>query len=104
MIFSFTIRQFLLSIDSKKSDSVEKGRKSIGGNSLSSIVRKETDEPDTSESIIDEDSKYDVSLLRLIKMNRPEWSYLVIGCVAAVVVGTSFPAFAILFGEIFGVN
>jgi len=37
-------------------------------------------------------------------MNSKEWPYIVIGCIAAMAVGCSFPAFAIIFGEFYGVK
>lgn len=40
---------------------------------------------------------------RILKLNAPEWKYLLIGSIGAIVVGASLPAFAILFGEFYGV-
>lgn len=37
-------------------------------------------------------------------MNAPEWKYLVVGLIGALVLGGSFPVFAILFGDFFGVG
>lgn len=42
--------------------------------------------------------------MRILKMNAPEWFYIIIGCIAALVNGASQPAFAILFSEIIGVS
>lgn len=39
-----------------------------------------------------------------MKLNSPEWVYLLIGSIAAILVGASFPAFAMLFGETYGVS
>jgi hypothetical protein len=46
----------------------------------------------------------DVSLGRVMKMNSPEWFYIIIGCIAALVNGGVQPAYAILFSEILGVS
>lgn len=46
----------------------------------------------------------DPSIPRIMKMNAPEWLYIVIGCLGALVNGASQPAFAILFAEIIGVS
>lgn len=46
---------------------------------------------------------FNVSLKRILKMNSPEWPYILVGSIAAIVVGASFPVFAIIFGEIYGV-
>lgn len=45
-----------------------------------------------------------VSMMRILKLNTPEWYYLLVGSIAAVVVGASLPIFAILFGEFYGVS
>ncbi|XP_043481652.1 multidrug resistance protein homolog 49-like isoform X1 [Leptopilina heterotoma] len=59
---------------------------------------------DTSEIQLEEHEKpYDAPLMRIFNLNRPEWIYNVIGCLAAATVGASFPAFAVLFGEVYGV-
>lgn len=41
---------------------------------------------------------------RILKMNSPEWPYLLVGSISAIIVGASFPVFAIIFGEIYGVS
>lgn len=46
--------------------------------------------------------KYRAPLKRLLKLNSPEWPYLILGSVSAFVVGCSFPVFAVLFGGIYG--
>lgn len=52
----------------------------------------------------EQEEVYHVSLMRLLKLNAPEWHYILFGCAAAIVVGASFPAFAVLFGEMYGVS
>lgn len=52
----------------------------------------------------DKEDAYPVSITRLLKLNSPEWPYILFGCGAAMVVGASFPAFAVLFGEMYGVS
>lgn len=47
---------------------------------------------------------YPVKYSQLFKINGPEWRYILIGCIAAIIVGATLPAFAILFGEVYGVN
>uniref|UniRef100_A0A182FDS3 ABC-type xenobiotic transporter n=1 Tax=Anopheles albimanus TaxID=7167 RepID=A0A182FDS3_ANOAL len=51
----------------------------------------------------EQEEVYPVSLMRLLKLNAPEWPYILFGCSAAIVVGASFPAFAVLFGEMYGI-
>lgn len=45
-----------------------------------------------------------VSDWQLLKLNAPEWPYLVIGSIAAFLQGACFPAFALLFGFTSGVR
>ncbi|XP_055625929.1 multidrug resistance protein homolog 49 [Toxorhynchites rutilus septentrionalis] len=65
------------------------------------------DESDGSKSgeTVEEDKEdaYPVSITRLLKLNSPEWPYILFGCGSAIVVGASFPAFAVLFGEMYGI-
>lgn len=42
--------------------------------------------------------------MRILRLNSPEWSYILVGSMSAVVMGASFPAFAIIFGEFYGVS
>lgn len=37
-------------------------------------------------------------------MNAPEWEYILVGCIASIVMGCSMPAFAVIFGDIIGVS
>ena len=48
------------------------------------------------------DSSQDLLMWRVIKMNQPEWGYMVLGVVGAVILGLSTPIYAIVFGEIMG--
>lgn len=48
------------------------------------------------------EDKYCAPLSRLLSLNSPEWFYLILGAVSAFIVGASFPAFAVLFGGIYG--
>lgn len=50
-----------------------------------------------------EEEKYNVSMLRVLGLNKPEWKYNLVGCLAAIVVGAALPMFAIIFGEFYGV-
>ena len=44
-----------------------------------------------------------VSIFRILKLNSPEWPYILIGLLAAAIMGLSVPAYSILWGEIIGV-
>lgn len=49
------------------------------------------------------ESERAVSIWSIIKMNKPEWVSISIGCIASIVMGCSMPAFAVIFGDIMGV-
>ncbi|KAI8127489.1 Multidrug resistance protein like protein 49 [Lucilia cuprina] len=53
----------------------------------------------------DEEEKYDIvgSITQLMKLNAPEWRYILIGCIAAMLHGATFPIWAVLFGDFFGI-
>ncbi|XP_012280493.1 multidrug resistance protein homolog 49 isoform X1 [Orussus abietinus] len=57
---------------------------------------------EASEEALEEHEKpYDAPMMRIFGLNKPEWIFNLIGCLAAAVVGASFPAFAVLFGEVY---
>ncbi|XP_046633239.1 ATP-dependent translocase ABCB1-like isoform X2 [Daphnia pulicaria] len=45
----------------------------------------------------------DVSLMDIMRMNRKEWHFIVVGVIGSAIVGLSTPVFAILFSEVLGV-
>lgn len=51
----------------------------------------------------DKSKKVDISMIEILKLNRPEWHLILIGSIAATVSGVIQPAFAILMSEIVGV-
>ncbi|XP_018059638.1 PREDICTED: multidrug resistance protein homolog 49-like isoform X2 [Atta colombica] len=58
----------------------------------------------SNEEELDEQEKpYDAPMMRIFGLNKPEWPLNLIGSLAAATVGASFPAFAILFGDIYGI-
>ncbi|XP_001986851.2 multidrug resistance protein homolog 49 [Drosophila grimshawi] len=44
-----------------------------------------------------------VSFMQLMKLNAPEWRYMLWGCVAAAMHGTTFPLWGLFFGDFFGI-
>ncbi|KAM5158331.1 ATP-dependent translocase ABCB1-like [Mantella aurantiaca] len=44
-----------------------------------------------------------VSFLKIMKLNKPEWPYFVVGIICATINGGTQPAFAIIFSKIIGV-
>ncbi|GFS46528.1 ATP-dependent translocase ABCB1 [Nephila pilipes] len=49
------------------------------------------------------DDKSSVSWMRLLKISIPEWPYLVVGSVAALIMGLHTPLYGVVFGSILGV-
>lgn len=43
------------------------------------------------------------TILKLIRLNGPEWPLILGGCIAGVVNGATLPLFAVLFGDFFGI-
>ena len=48
------------------------------------------------------DGNQEISVRKIMKMNQPEWGYIALGVVGAVMLGVSTPIYAIVFGEIMG--
>ncbi|XP_967244.3 ATP-dependent translocase ABCB1 isoform X2 [Tribolium castaneum] len=42
-------------------------------------------------------------ILQILKMNKPEWFHIFTGCVTAVINGSAFPIYGLVFGDIIGV-
>lgn len=81
------------------------------GSIISQVSEKYKDEEDTDEVLEDVFSvngekfkeKYNISFYNLMKLNAPEWKLIIVGCIAACLHGATFPAWAVLFGEFYGV-
>lgn len=69
---------------------------------VSSEDEDDSGDEESKEEEITEDEKNKVSTWRLLKLNGNDWPYIVTGTIASIVVGASFPAFAVLFGEVYG--
>ena len=41
-----------------------------------------------------------MSMLRVFRLNAPEWLYMVVGCFCSLINGATQPAFAIIFAEV----
>lgn len=44
----------------------------------------------------------DVSIQKILRMNKPEWVYITLGVIGSVIQGLSTPIYAYVFGEIMG--
>ncbi|XP_053571698.1 ATP-dependent translocase ABCB1-like [Bombina bombina] len=50
----------------------------------------------------EEDMLPEISLRRILKLNKPEWLYIAIGIIAAAISGGIYPTFAVIFGKVIG--
>ncbi|CAG9799211.1 unnamed protein product [Chironomus riparius] len=63
-------------------------------------LETETPLEETDSSDVD---RHKISFSYLMKLNLKEWPFILTGVVSSFVVGASFPIFAILFGEMYGI-
>ncbi|KAG9476541.1 hypothetical protein GDO78_003207 [Eleutherodactylus coqui] len=69
----------------------------------SSVKKALEDEEDLEKNDKDEVEKVPaVSFLKVMKYNKPEWPYFVVGIICAIINGATQPAFAIIFSKIIG--
>ncbi|NWV07564.1 MDR1 protein, partial [Ptilonorhynchus violaceus] len=61
----------------------------------------EPDEPPRSGKFYEENLPA-VSYSRILALNKPEWFYVLLGVIAAAVIGAVHPAFAVIFGKVIG--
>ncbi|CAG9855747.1 unnamed protein product [Phyllotreta striolata] len=63
-------------------------------------------ETSDSKDIADESDDFSVdndsSFIEIIKMNAPEWPYILVAAIGSVIMGCGMPVFAVLFGSILG--
>lgn len=68
--------------------------------SKKSVVRMDSETaivPELEETLVEVDTA------RIVKMNLPEWPYVLVGLLGSIVMGGAMPVYAILFGEVLGV-
>uniref|UniRef100_A0A670ZUJ1 ATP binding cassette subfamily B member 4 n=1 Tax=Pseudonaja textilis TaxID=8673 RepID=A0A670ZUJ1_PSETE len=69
-----------------------------------SIKKSEMEEKDLEVQIAQPDENIPkVSFLKIMKLNRSEWPYFLVGTLAALVNGALQPAFSVIFSEIIGI-
>ncbi|XP_068901227.1 ATP-dependent translocase ABCB1-like isoform X2 [Tenebrio molitor] len=60
----------------------------------------------TSEENLDKDVQETTggsSIISILKVNRPEWFYISVGCITSVITGSALPVYGLVFGDIIGV-
>jgi ATP-binding cassette, subfamily B (MDR/TAP), member 1 len=55
------------------------------------------------EEEVSEEDKKKASFTYLMKMNGQEWPHITTGIIGSFIVGASFPVFAVIFGEVYGI-
>lgn len=43
------------------------------------------------------------TFMKVLKLNKPEWFWIFVGCVASMLIGCTLPAYSVLFGDIAGI-
>jgi ATP-binding cassette subfamily B (MDR/TAP) protein 1 len=44
----------------------------------------------------------DVSMWKILKLNKPEWEYITLGVIGSAILGMSTPVYAMVYGELMG--
>ncbi|XP_035829100.1 ATP-dependent translocase ABCB1 isoform X2 [Aplysia californica] len=66
-----------------------------------STVKRQMSEPEDKKAEEEEDEKLpDAPFFRLLKMNAPEWHFILLACFGSIINGGVQPAFAVIFSEI----
>lgn len=96
-ISNFSPTGTIINID--KNDDGKGGKTNVSLMKSISMVGQDDElvDPDTEEKL------EKVPTLQILKMNKPEWVYILFGSIAAAIMGAVMPVFALLFGEILGV-
>lgn len=62
-------------------------------------------QPDAKDNADENDSfSYKILFRKIIKIARPEIPFLIIAFISSILAGASYPAFAVLLGDIYGVS
>ncbi|ELU04466.1 hypothetical protein CAPTEDRAFT_135774, partial [Capitella teleta] len=107
-VFKFMLKctcNVLFLSQSQKREEGEEDNISIGsgsgkfGRSISVESEKKMARSVSEEEALEEELE-EADLSRIMRMNSPEWAYIMLGCLAALVSGGIQPSFAIVFSEI----
>ncbi len=64
------------------------------------IVQTKNDNQCTIDKVEEKIQDSEASIFRILQLNRPEWFYILIGCLASIVSGGVNPLFSIVFSKI----
>ncbi|XP_072010360.1 ATP-dependent translocase ABCB1 isoform X8 [Engystomops pustulosus] len=76
-------------------------RISSWNSSKKSAADEEENENNKGEEVVEQVPP--VSFFKIMKLNKPEWPYFVVGLICALINGATQPAFAIIFSKVIGV-
>uniref|UniRef100_W5N0E5 ATP-binding cassette sub-family B member 5 n=1 Tax=Lepisosteus oculatus TaxID=7918 RepID=W5N0E5_LEPOC len=79
--------------------SIRRSRQSVRRSAKTKLRRRKRGKKKKEE----EESLPDIPFGKILEMNKPEWPFLVIGCVASLIGGAVYPCVAIVFSKIIGV-
>jgi hypothetical protein len=48
------------------------------------------------------DKEKDISMWKILKLNKPEWEYITLGVIGSAILGMSIPIYAMVYGELMG--
>uniref|UniRef100_A0A8C2FUP2 ATP-binding cassette sub-family B member 5 n=1 Tax=Cyprinus carpio TaxID=7962 RepID=A0A8C2FUP2_CYPCA len=71
--------------------------------SRSGSEKDQQDEEKQTEEVRDQENAPNISFLTVLKLNQPEWPYMVVGVLCATINGGLQPAFAVIFSKIIAV-
>ncbi|KAL0985399.1 hypothetical protein UPYG_G00156400 [Umbra pygmaea] len=78
-------------------------RKSTKGSSFIGSAKEDKDQTEEKQEDEEEEEVPPVSFLEVMKLNLPEWPYIVLGVICATINGATEPLFAIIFAKIISV-
>ncbi|XP_068902279.1 ATP-dependent translocase ABCB1-like [Tenebrio molitor] len=91
---------------SETEDAFTEGKKVLNGVNNVAKVSETAVIESTSQENLDKDVQESTggsSIISILKVNRPEWFYILVGCITSVITGSALPVYGLVFGDIIGV-
>ncbi|KAI5635252.1 ABC transporter transmembrane region domain-containing protein [Phthorimaea operculella] len=79
-----------------------KAAKMVSEETIKSLESSSSSSESEAEEVKKEEKEFEPSTWQILKLCKPEKYLMLIGLIAAICVGASFPSFAVLFGETYG--
>ena len=70
----------------------------------SSRIDKEVDANEEKAKDKKEEKKKEPSLMEIMRLNKPEWNYVALGCLAGIINGAVQPSFGYVMSKAIGVS